>query len=133
MLIAALALLTVGVLFHGAAFVLESLMWGRPTTRRLFGVHSDDAVAATRVLAVNQGVYNLVLAAITTAGVVLLIGDPGSTVGATLALAGGAAMAIAGIALLITSRRAWQAALLQASPPAIGCTLLVSPLVTAST
>lgn len=131
MLIAALALLGFGVLFHGAAFVLESLLWGRPATRRLLGVRGDDAVEATRLLAANQGVYNLVLAAITSAGFVLLIGDAGSVVGATLACAGGAAMTIAGVALLVTSHRAWRAALLQAAPPALGCALLISALVAA--
>jgi putative membrane protein len=131
MLIAALALLGFGVLFHGAAFVLESLLWGRPVTRRLFGVRGDDAVAATRLLAVNQGIYNLVLAAITTTGLVLLIGDASSIVGATLALAGGAAMTVAGLTLLVIARRAWQAALVQAAPPGLGCALLITSLATA--
>jgi len=132
MLIVALALLAFGVLFHGAAFVLESLMWGRPATRRLFGVRGDDAVEASRLLAVNQGVYNLVLAAITTAGIVLLVGDANSVVGATLAVAGGAAMTVAGLTLLATARRAWQAALLQATPPALGAALVVASVISQS-
>lgn len=132
MLIAALVLLGVGVLFHGAAFVLESLMWGRPVTRRLFGVRGDEAVAATRLLAMNQGVYNLVLAAIATAGIALLVEDAASVVGSTLALAGGAAMTVAGLALLATARRTWRAALMQATPPALASVLLVATLMSAS-
>lgn len=129
MLIAALVFLTLGVLFHGAAFVLESLLWHRPSTRRLFGVRGDDAASATRLLAANQGVYNLVLAGMATAGILLLVTDAGSVIGATLALAGGVAMTIAGVALAATARRLWRAAALQAAPPLIGCALLVTALV----
>lgn len=129
MLIAALVLLGAGVLFHGAAFVLETLLWHRPATRRLFGVRGDEAAAATRLLAANQGIYNLVLAAIVTAGIVLLAGDSASVVGATLALAGGLAMTIAGITLAVTAPKIWRAAALQAAPPLIGCALLVATLV----
>lgn len=130
MLIAALVLLGAGVLFQGAAFVLETLLWHRPATRRLFGVRGDEAAAATRLLAANQGVYNLVLAAIATAGILLLISDASSVIGATLAVTGGVAMTVAGVTLAVTAPRLWRAAALQAAPPLIGCALLIATLLT---
>jgi len=49
-------------LFHVYVFFLESVVWTRPSTMRLFKIAPQDA-AATRILAVNQGFYNLFLAA----------------------------------------------------------------------
>jgi len=43
---------------HVAFFVLESLLWMHPRTNRVFGLNSDEA-QGTRVLALNQGFYNL--------------------------------------------------------------------------
>lgn len=46
---------------HVGFFVLESVLWATPTGRRVFAMKAEQA-EATRVLASNQGVYNLVLA-----------------------------------------------------------------------
>ena len=48
---------------HCVFFVLESLLWTAPRVRALFG-NSEEEAEATRVLAVNQGGYNLGLAII---------------------------------------------------------------------
>ena len=47
---------------HVAIFVLESVLWMRPSVRRIFGVRSDADAAAIRPMAFNQGFYNLFLA-----------------------------------------------------------------------
>jgi putative membrane protein len=60
-LAAAAAALIVAVL-HVGFFVLESVLWTRPTGRRIFGLSADDA-ERTRLLASNQGVYNGMVAA----------------------------------------------------------------------
>ena len=49
------------VVIHLYIFVLESFLWTTRTGRRAFGMNEAQA-AATRVLAQNQGVYNLFLA-----------------------------------------------------------------------
>ncbi|MEK7510995.1 MAG: DUF1304 domain-containing protein [Patescibacteria group bacterium] len=49
-------------LFHVFAFVMESVLWETPRARRIFNTTPETA-RATRVLALNQGVYNLFLAA----------------------------------------------------------------------
>ncbi len=48
---------------HMGFFVLESVLWTSPTVRRIFG-NTAEAAEATRVLALNQGFYNLGLAAL---------------------------------------------------------------------
>jgi putative membrane protein len=46
---------------HAGFFVLESVLWAGPTGRKVFGLSAADA-ETTKVLASNQGVYNLALA-----------------------------------------------------------------------
>lgn len=59
-LISVLIVLT--ALFHVFAFFMESVFWQTPYAMRLFGMTAESA-STTRVLAINQGVYNLFLAA----------------------------------------------------------------------
>ena len=59
---AASAGVAVVAVLHVVFFVLESLLWTRPFGRRVFGM-SRELSEATKSLAVNQGVYNLFLAA----------------------------------------------------------------------
>jgi putative membrane protein len=116
---AALVFLGLGVLIHLYIFVLESLRWSAPSTRKIFGIRSQEQVNATRPLAFNQGFYNLFLALIVVAGmVVLALGH--AAVGAGLMVAGAGAMVLAGIVLLVSSPRLWRAALVQLGPPAVG-------------
>lgn len=56
-LVATVTALLVAAL-HVGFFVLESVIWTSPTGRRIFRMKPEQA-EATRVLAANQGVYNL--------------------------------------------------------------------------
>lgn len=47
-------------LLHVGFFVLETLLWTTPRGRKIFGNSPEDA-ERTKVLAANQGVYNLAL------------------------------------------------------------------------
>ena len=58
----ALALVALVALEHASFFVLESFLWTKPLGRKTFRMSAEQA-AATRTLAVNQGVYNAFLAA----------------------------------------------------------------------
>ena len=58
----ALALTLVSALEHVYFFVLESLLWRKPLGLKTFGNDAQRA-EATALLALNQGVYNLFLAA----------------------------------------------------------------------
>jgi putative membrane protein len=57
---------------HVVAFCMESLWWTRPKVRERFG-QTMEQVAATRLLAFNQGFYNLFLAVGTFAGIALVL------------------------------------------------------------
>ena len=60
-LLATVAIVVVACL-HLAFFVLESILWTKPTGRRIFGL-SAELAESTKSLALNQGLYNAFLAA----------------------------------------------------------------------
>ena len=57
-----LVAIAIVALLHIAFFVLESILWTKPFGRRTFGLTKERA-ADTAQLALNQGLYNLFLAA----------------------------------------------------------------------
>jgi putative membrane protein len=58
----AVAAVVVVALLHVVFFVLESILWTRPFGRKTFGLTAEVA-ESSKSLALNQGVYNLFLAA----------------------------------------------------------------------
>ena len=60
--VSTVAIIAVAAL-HAGFFVLESLLWTSPKVMRFFGTTEEDA-QRTRVLALNQGFYNLGAAAL---------------------------------------------------------------------
>lgn len=57
----ALALILLVAALHTVFFVFESVLWTTPGVRRRFG-QTEASAETTRVLALNQGAYNLGLA-----------------------------------------------------------------------
>jgi putative membrane protein len=118
-----------GLIFAGLAavvhvyiFVLESLLWTAPRTRDIFGTSEDEAVT-TKLLALNQGFYNLFLAIITACGIVAVaIGC--TAVGAALVFAGTGSMALAAMVLVVSSPDKARAAITQGAFPLIAIVLL---------
>jgi putative membrane protein len=118
-------MLLITLLFAGLAaaihvyiFVLESLRWDRPSTRKAFGIKTDTEANATKPLAFNQGFYNLFLAVITVAGMAFALASS-TTVGATLIFAGAGSMVAAGLVLLLSSPKLASAAMFQLTAPAL--------------
>lgn len=103
---------------HVYIFVLESLRWDLPSTRKAFGIKTDAEASATKPLAFNQGFYNLFLAVLTVLGMVLVLAS-NTTAGATLIFAGTGSMAAAGMVLLLSSPKLARAAILQLTAPAL--------------
>ncbi|MHA7305585.1 DUF1304 domain-containing protein [Arthrobacter sp. TMN-49] len=101
MLITALIFAVLAALIHVYIFVLESVRWTAPATRKTFGISEAEALA-TKELAFNQGFYNLFLAAVTVVGVGAVAAGHES-VGIALVLAGCGSMVLAGLVLLISS------------------------------
>ena len=117
MITAALIFAAVAALLHVYIFTMESLTWTSSRTRATFGTTPEEA-ETTKLLAFNQGFYNLFLA-LGVAGGLLLIAAGDQAAGRGVALFACACMAGAGAVLGSTYRRLAGAALVQAVPPLI--------------
>jgi putative membrane protein len=100
---------------------MESLTWTSARTRATFGISEEEALA-TKELAFNQGFYNLFLAIVTVAGIV--IGKEHHTVGLALMFAGTGSMLAAAVVLLVSSPDKARAAITQGTFPLIAIVLL---------
>ncbi len=122
MLTAACVFAGLAALLHVYIFVLESLRWQEPATRRAFGTTVETA-AVTQPLAYNQGFYNLFLAVGTTAGIAIM--PSGEDVGVALLVFGLGSMVAAATVLIISDRSKARPALVQALFPGIGLLCLL--------
>ena len=76
MTLAANILVGLVAFFHIGFLILEMFLWDKPFGLRTFG-HSQESAKATKVLAMNQGLYNGFLAAGLVWGLSLgVAGDP---------------------------------------------------------
>jgi putative membrane protein len=127
MITAALVFAALAAVLHVYIFAMESLMWTSARTRATFGTTPEEA-ETTKLLAFNQGFYNLFLAIVTGVGIVAVaLGH--KAVGAALVFAGVGSMAAAAIVLLVSALDKARAALVQGTFPAIAVVLLVIGLV----
>lgn len=108
---------------HLYIFSLESLFWGRPKTNRVFGLSAEKA-EQNRLLAFNQGFYNLFLGVGAFGGVAFGLD---SVVGKTLAEYSLLSMLAAAIVLIFSNRKLLRAALVQGLPALMGLVFLISP------
>lgn len=110
-------------LLHVYIFTMESLTWTSDRTRATFGTTPEEA-ETTRLLAFNQGFYNLFLAIVTGVGITALaLGH--RWVGAALVLAGVGSMAAAALVLVSSARDKARAAVTQGLFPVISIVLLI--------
>ena len=123
MLVAGLVFVALAAALHVYIFVMESLTWTSEGTRKRFGTTVDEA-ATTKVLAFNQGFYNLFLAIVTAVGIAAIIMGH-TAVGAALVFAGIVSMAAAALVSVTSSPDKARAALVQGVFPVIGIVLLV--------
>lgn len=128
MLVAGLVFAALAALIHVYIFYLESLAWTAPATRKVFGTTAEEA-ETTKLLAFNQGFYNLFLAVLIAAGIVFIAAGS-EAIGATLVVAGAGSMVAAGVVLIAADRSKTDAALKQLVPPLIGVVLLAIGLAT---
>jgi putative membrane protein len=111
-------LVIVMAVIHVYIFCLESILWGKPKTNRVFGV-TDANAQVMRAAMFNQGFYNLFLA------IALLIGffwtaQPGNEIQAQT-LKDYAALSILGAALILwlSEPKLIRAVLVQGAPAAL--------------
>ncbi|HEY9305924.1 MAG TPA: DUF1304 domain-containing protein [Mycobacterium sp.] len=128
MITAALVFAALAALLHVYIFTMESLTWTSKRTRATFGTTAEEA-ETTKLLAFNQGFYNLFLAIVTTIGIIA-IALAHTAIGAALIFAGVGSMAAAAVVLLASAPDKARAALTQGVFPLIAVVLLVIGLVT---
>lgn len=123
MIATALVFAALAALLHVYIFVMESLTWTSPRTRATFGTTEAEA-ETTKLLAFNQGFYNLFLAVVTGVGIIAVaLGHTG--IGASLVFAGVGSMAAAALVLVASDRDKARAAATQGTLPAIAIVLLL--------
>jgi putative membrane protein len=105
-------------LFHLLAFVLESLLFMRPKVHKRFGAGTTEEAQAVKLMAFNQGFYNLFLVIGCVTGMLLWQSGNAAT-GIPLLLFTCASMAGAGVVLAFSAPGKLRVALYQAVPPAI--------------
>jgi len=127
MTVAALVFAALAALLHVYIFVMESLTWTTPRTRKVFGTSAQEA-ETTKLLAFNQGFYNLFLAIVTAVGIAA-IAMGHKQIGAALVFAGVGSMLAAAVVLLAASPDKARAAVTQGTFPLIAVALLVIALV----
>jgi putative membrane protein len=123
MITAALIFAAVAALLHVYIFTMESLTWTSPRTRATFGTTPEEA-ETTKLLAFNQGFYNLFLAIVAGIGIAAVAMEH-KAVGAALIFAGVGSMAAAAVVLLLSAPGKARSALIQGAFPAIAIVLLV--------
>ena len=122
MLVAALVIAALAAVLHVYIFAMESLWWTTPRVRATFGLSEEEA-RASRVMAFNQGFYNLFLAIITASGIVAwFVGS--HAVGAALVIAGVGAMLAAALVLIVSDRTKASAAIKQGALPLLALVAL---------
>ena len=126
MIAAGLVFAGLAALLHVYIFVLESFRWTAPRTRAVFGTTAEEA-QTTKMLAFNQGFYNLFLAVVTAVGIVLLASGHRSS-GAALVFAGVGSMLAAALVLVASSPDKARAAITQGAFPLVAVALLVAGL-----
>lgn len=122
MFTAGLIVAALAAALHVYIFVMESFTWTSPRTRATFGTTAEEA-ETTKLLAFNQGFYNLFLAVATVLGIVV-IAMGHTAIGATLVFTGVGSMAAAAAVLFASARDKGRAALTQGALPLIAIVLL---------
>ena len=110
MLVAACVFAAVAAMVHVYIFVLESLRWQHPDTRRVFGT-TEETAAVTAPLAYNQGFYNLFLGIGTAIGIALVDGNRDA--GIALIVLGVGSMLAAALVLVTSDVSKLRAAVVQ--------------------
>ncbi|MCX2932900.1 DUF1304 domain-containing protein [Mycobacterium sp. CVI_P3] len=127
MVIAALVFAGLAALLHVYIFTMESLTWTTPRTRAVFGTTAEEA-DTTKLMALNQGFYNLFLAVVSVVGIAaILLGHTG--IGAALIFAGVGSMLAAAVVLLASAPDKARAAVIQGAFPLVAVVLLVIGLI----
>ncbi|MBG6239791.1 putative membrane protein [Mycetocola sp. CAN_C7] len=116
---------TLSAAIHVLIFYWESIAWTRPAVWKRFGLPSAEDAETTRVLAYNQGFYNLFLAVGALIGAILY-GVGAKDAGFALGLFSVASMLAAALVLVTSGRGRIRAATLQGFFPLVAIVLYIA-------
>lgn len=116
---------------HLAFFALESLFWGHPKVNRIFNLRTKEQVEHTRLLALNQGYYNLFLSVAIFVGIAIFFSGETLSLNTDTRIAAGKiligyslfSMLAAGVVLILSAKNT-RGFLIQSVPAAIALGLL---------
>jgi putative membrane protein len=117
-----LTFIFIAAIIHVYIWILESFLWTKPKTRRVFGLTVNEA-KTSKLLAFNQGFYNLFLAIIVLVGIALFL-TKNWVPGYVLIIAGAGSMVLAGSVLFLSDLTKVRATLIQVSAPILGIILI---------
>lgn len=109
---------------HFYIFAVESLLWGRPGTNKIFRVTPEQA-EQNRLFAFNQGFYNLFLGMAAAGGALLCI-NGSITIGFTLMTYATLSMLGAAVVLVFSESRLLRAAFIQGLFPLLALICLMA-------
>ncbi len=115
-------------LIHLYIWVLESLLWRRPSTWRTFGLRSQADADTVRPMAFNQGFYNLFLVVGVVLGLLFFWAWGSTVIGATLILFAAGSLVAAALVLILSSPKLARAAAIQGVAPLAGIILFLLAL-----
>jgi putative membrane protein len=115
-LVTACVFAALAALVHVYIFVLESVRWQHPETRKVFGT-TEETAAITQPLAYNQGFYNLFLGVGTAVGIAIM--DSNRDAGVALVVFGVGSMVAAALVLVTADSSKLRAAVVQGLFPAL--------------
>jgi putative membrane protein len=130
LLIVGSVLVGIAALIHLYIWVLESLLWKRPSTWRTFGLRSQEEAETVRPMAFNQGFYNLFLAIGVKLGLLWFWVWHDPFIGTTLILFAAGSMVAAALVLILSSPKLARAAAIQGLAPLLGIILFLIVLFT---
>jgi putative membrane protein len=114
---------------HLFIFALESVLWSRPSTWKLFGVRDERDAEVLRPMAYNQGFYNVFLAIGAGLGLVFLGTGFSREGGIAIAMFALGSMVLAAVVLVTSNPKLLRAALIQGAAPLLGLVFLTLSLV----
>lgn len=112
-------------LIHVIIFLLESVLWNRPSTWKRFGVKTQADADVLRPMAYNQGFYNVFLALGAGTGIVMIASSNVQQAGAGLSIFVLLSMLLASIVLLFSNPKLARAAATQGAAPLVGLIFLI--------
>lgn len=120
----------VAAVIHLYIFLLESVLWTKPSTMRTFGIRDPKDAEVLRPMAFNQGFYNAFLALGTGIGLVLLGTGFSREGGVAIALFALGSMVLAAVVLVASNPKMVRAAIVQGAAPLLALVFLLLSLLT---